>query len=598
MRCPAVLPVLLSGSAYETCLLKLLQGLRQRRAWRALRSLLAEAPALPCPALPAFLAQLVAEGGEAATAGLGAAREALVERPALRWALLRLVLSSTRAPDPDTRSKAVRLAVNQLAALPGLGALIQADAAASLDALLGPPPEGSGPGGTTPLAWSTEEAARHCELYTTLCVRRPDLLGGLLATYAAAPGPVRAALLAASEGLARALGSSNPQLLAAVRHPPPGSEALVTHLVEVVVSGLLPGEALLAAVRQRVADSGDVALLAPLVGALDKAELLALLPRLLQVGGLALKGLYRKLTCAPSTAGEPVFSPAELLVALHGLDPARDGLAPRTLMAAVDAALHAPDIFPQQAVAQALQQMECCTPLPLLFMRTTITSLKAAPRLRPFIADLLARLISKQVWLDRAQWRGFLMLVEATGRPYFPLLLQLPAPVLERALSLGPPDPGEPVLKQTMAVQLAAWSSSPDCKLQVVHSVATLLDRIMQAHKAREAAADAATAEVAEAVARAEAAMARAAAQPAVVKTESPAAEGIGPEAAVTATHPAASRASAEPEDGDAEAAQVAATAEPEGASPSRRVDEFDLDFEQLAEEENGGEGDQEMAGA
>ncbi|KAL6748077.1 Symplekin tight junction protein C terminal-domain-containing protein [Haematococcus lacustris] len=405
---------------------------------------------------------------------------------------------------------------------------------------------------------STEEAARHCELYTTLCVRRPELLGGLLTTYAAAPGPVRAALLAASEGLARALGCSNPQLLAAVRHPPPGSEALVTQLVEVVVSGLLPSEALVAAVRQRVADSGDVALLAPLVGALDKAELLALLPRLLQVGGLALKGLYRKLTCAPSTAGEPVFSPAELLVALHGLDPARDGLAPRTLMAAVDAALHAPDIFPQQAVAQALQQMECCTPLPLLFMRTTITSLKAAPRLRPFIADLLARLISKQ----------------------------LPAPVLERALGLGPSDPGEPVLKQTTAVQLAAWSSSPDCKLQVVHSVATLLDRIMQAHKAREAAADAATAEVAEAVARAEAAMARAAAQPAVVKTESPAAEGTGTEAA------------AESEDGDAEAAQVAATAEPEGASPSRRVDEFDLDFEQLAEEENGGEGDQEMAGA
>ena len=36
-------------------------------------------------------------------------------------------------------------------------------------------------------------------------------------------------------------------------------------------------------------------------------------------------------------------------------------------------------------------------PLPPLFMRTVISALKQAPRLRPFAADLLSRLISKQV---------------------------------------------------------------------------------------------------------------------------------------------------------------------------------------------------------
>lgn len=41
--------------------------------------------------------------------------------------------------------------------------------------------------------------------------------------------------------------------------------------------------------------------------------------------------------------------------------------------------------------------MESQTPLPLLFMRTVITALKAAPRLRAFISDLISRLISKQV---------------------------------------------------------------------------------------------------------------------------------------------------------------------------------------------------------
>jgi hypothetical protein len=47
-----------------------------------------------------------------------------------------------------------------------------------------------------------------------------------------------------------------------------------------------------------------------------------------------------------------MFSPAELLVALHGLDPGRDGIPPRSLMTAVDTALHTPDVFPQTAVAQ------------------------------------------------------------------------------------------------------------------------------------------------------------------------------------------------------------------------------------------------------
>jgi hypothetical protein len=62
-------------------------------------------------------------------------------------------------------------------------------------------------------------ACRYCELYATLCVRHHELLTGLMSTYAAAPMPVRAALLTASEAVARALGQSNPTLLQLVRQP-------------------------------------------------------------------------------------------------------------------------------------------------------------------------------------------------------------------------------------------------------------------------------------------------------------------------------------------------------------------------------------------
>jgi hypothetical protein len=53
-------------------------------------------------------------------------------------------------------------------------------------------------------------------------VRTHSLLPGLMEAYAAAPAAVRAALLGASDQLAKALGHSNPHLLALVRKPVPG----------------------------------------------------------------------------------------------------------------------------------------------------------------------------------------------------------------------------------------------------------------------------------------------------------------------------------------------------------------------------------------
>ncbi|PNH05528.1 hypothetical protein TSOC_008195, partial [Tetrabaena socialis] len=69
----------------------------------------------------------------------------------------------------------------------------------------------------------------------------------------------------------------------------------------------------------------------------------------------------------------------------------RDGVPLKSLMAAVDLALHSPDIFPQPVMIAAIRAMEGLTPLPRMFMRTVIQALKAAPRLRTDIAQLLER---------------------------------------------------------------------------------------------------------------------------------------------------------------------------------------------------------------
>lgn len=56
-------------------------------------------------------------------------------------------------------------------------------------------------------------------------------------------------------------------------------------MLEVLMGALLPSQQMLAACRARFASTGDVAVLAPCVAALSKAEVLQLLPGLLQVGG-------------------------------------------------------------------------------------------------------------------------------------------------------------------------------------------------------------------------------------------------------------------------------------------------------------------------
>eukprot|EP00983_Pelagomonas_calceolata_P091046 1157494-Pelagomonas_calceolata.AAC.4 len=106
----------LSGTAYEDALLAMLENLRaawpsqkamsscsrnsNRKKLRglgahaALRGLLAEAPVLPVPGVVILLEDVLGAGGAWATAALGAAREAIVERPVLRPYFVELVLAA------------------------------------------------------------------------------------------------------------------------------------------------------------------------------------------------------------------------------------------------------------------------------------------------------------------------------------------------------------------------------------------------------------------------------------------------------------------------------------------------------------------------
>lgn len=78
------------------------------------------------------------------------------------------------------------------------------------------------------------------------------------------------------------------------------------------------------------------------------------------------------------------------------------------------------------------------TPLPTLLMRTVIQSLTQFPRLAGFITNLLQRLILKQVWKHKLIWDGFIKCCLRLQPQSCGVLIQLPVPQLQDALSICP----------------------------------------------------------------------------------------------------------------------------------------------------------------
>ncbi|KAF3787407.1 Symplekin [Nymphaea thermarum] len=134
----------------------------------------------------------------------------------------------------------------------------------------------------------------------------------------------------------------------------------------------------------------------------------------------------------------PALTPVEVLVAIHGINPEKEGIA--------------------------LKKVEQI-PLPLLFMRTVIQAIDAFPALVDFVMGILSRLISKQIWQMPKLWVGFLKCAYQTQPHSFNVLLQLPAPQLESALN-----------KHTsLRVPLAAYANQPSIRTSLPRSTLAVL---------------------------------------------------------------------------------------------------------------------------
>ncbi|KAI3952120.1 hypothetical protein MKW92_014896 [Papaver armeniacum] len=193
--------------------------------------------------------------------------------------------------------------------------------------------------------------------------------------------------------------------------------------------------------------SQDVAILSPVISSLpeDKVSLINL-PFPCYQFFLSLS-TFRQisfklhlLACCRDHLIQVQYFPAEVLIAIHGIVPEKNGnhgIAMKKVMDACNACFEQPEVL-----AKVLNQLVVQIPLPLLFVLSVMQAIGAFPALVDFIMEILSQLVTKQIWKYPKLWVGFLKCAIQTQPQSFGVLPQvviiinlLPAAQLESALS-------------------------------------------------------------------------------------------------------------------------------------------------------------------
>ncbi|KAI8548498.1 hypothetical protein RHMOL_Rhmol07G0277900 [Rhododendron molle] len=383
--------------------------------------------------------------GDRVTQGLGAVWSLILGRPLNRQACLDIALKCAVHSQDDIRAKAIRLVANKLFVLNYISEDIERFAANMLlsavdqhvsDIKLAPSvsteqrTEGergsqetsisgsqfSEPGTSendrmkgaqSDLSVSFAEAQRLISLFFALCIKKPCLIQLVFDNYSRAPKAVKQAIHRHVPILMRALGSSYADLLHIISDPPHGCENLLTQVLHILSEGSMPSADLIATVKHLYETKlQDPAILIPILSSLSKTEVLPIFPRLLELPLDKFQTALAHILQGSAHTG-PALTPAEVLVAIHGINPEKDRLSLKkacinlflvlSITDVCSACFEQRTVFTQQVLAKALNQMVDQTPLPLLFMRTVIQAIDAFPSLVDFVMEILSKLVSKQL---------------------------------------------------------------------------------------------------------------------------------------------------------------------------------------------------------
>ncbi|KAM0945849.1 putative armadillo-like helical, symplekin, symplekin/Pta1 [Dioscorea sansibarensis] len=412
--------------------------------------------------------------GDRVTQGLGAVWSLILGRPLYRQACLDIALKCAVDSQDEVRAKAVRLVANKLYPLDYASEHIEHFAKSMLLSVVdqrGPEAElnqensneerkETGNLGTSfspcenietgvsgmdsikgiqslkaaPISTATH-AQHQTPLFFALCSKRPSLLQLVFDLYGRSPKAVKQSVHRHLPALVRTLAPSYSEILHIVSNPPEGSEDLIMLVLDILTENVTPAADLVAAVKRLYETKlKDAAILIPMLSSFSKDEVLPIFPQLV---GLPLEkfqmALARILQGSAHTG--PALTPVEVLVAIHGIVPEKDGIALRKITDACTACFEQRTVFTQQVLAKSLNLMVEQVPLPLLFMRTIIQAIDAFPNLVDFVMGILSKLVGRQVWKMPKLWPGFMKCLSQTPPHSYNVLLQLPTPQLEVCLN-------------------------------------------------------------------------------------------------------------------------------------------------------------------
>ncbi|XP_038881528.1 uncharacterized protein LOC120073030 isoform X2 [Benincasa hispida] len=504
-----------AASVYETFLLTVAETLKDSfpPSDKSLSRLLGEAPYLPksvmnlleCMCSPGNTenADKDIQSGDRVTQGLSAVWSLILLRPPIRDVCLKIALKSTVHLSEEVRMKAIRLVANKLYPILSISQRIEdfskemllsaindlATDTADADGLVSESHKDAHPEKSliesgaiskdissdihpSPISQADSslpisEAQRRMSLYFALCTKKHSLFRQIFVMYKNASKAIKQAVHDHIPILVRTMGSSS-DLLEILTDPPSGSENLVMQVLHILTDGIIPSAELVFTISKLYNSKlKDVEIMIPVLPYLPKDEVMMIFPQIVNLPGDKFQAALLRILQGSigSSHSGPVLNPAEVLIAIHGIDPDRDRIPLKKVTDACNACFEQRQTFTQQIIAKVLNQLVEQIPLPLLFMRTVLQAIGTFPSLVDFIMEILSRLVGKQIWKYPKLWVGFLKCALLTKPQSFNVLLQLPPAQLENALN------------KTAALKapLVAHASQPNIRSTLPRAVLTVL---------------------------------------------------------------------------------------------------------------------------
>jgi symplekin len=348
----------------------------------------------------------------------------------------------------EVRMKAIRLVANKLFPMASISKKIEDFANEKLNSVLEVIPSGDSAATETAtpeahndgvlenLAASVADAQTLMSLYFALCTKKHSLLRHVFAIYGSLPQAAKQAVHRQVPILIRTIGSS-PDLLGIISDPPGDSRDLLMQVLQTLTGAAVPSKELTSSIKNLHSKTKDVEFLFAILSHLPKDEILPVFPSIVNLSMDKFQAALSRILQGSSRNG-PSLDPSEILIAIHVIDPDKEGIPLKKVMDACSACFEQRTIFTQQVLAKALNQLVEQIPLPLLFMRTVMQAIGVFPALVDFVMEIMSRLVSKQIWKYPKLWVGFLKCAILTRPQSYGVLLQLPAPQLENALSKNP----------------------------------------------------------------------------------------------------------------------------------------------------------------